>query len=240
MSRPLIDLLWREHPHASQRGARGPRSRVPVDALVAKAVWIADNSGIEALTVRSLAHELGVSAMSVYTHVNSRADLLVLMKDTAHAGMIPPAYGRTRWPTRVRRVAEANLVLLHTHPWLTEIADDRVAVGPGTIAKYDHELQAFDGAGLDDVDRDAALTFLLDFVQASAVRLAPPTPTEFADFWRETSRRLATYVGGSFQTAQRVGRAAGETMGSPYSPDHAWNFGLQRIIDGISSLTRAD
>jgi len=240
MSRPLIDLLWREHPSAPQRGARGPQSRVSVGDLVTEAIRITDASGLDALTIRVLGQALGISAMSVYTHVNSREDLLVLMKDAAHAGMTLPAYGRTRWPSRVRRVAEANLALLRARPWLADVADDRVAVGPGTIAKYDHELRAFDGAGLDALDRDAALTFMLDFVQSSAVRLTPPERSEFADFWRESSQRLASYLGDSFPTAQQVGRTAGESMHGPYSPRHAWEFGLQRIVDGIASLTRAD
>src|SRR3546814_6350577 len=84
--RPLIDLLWRDHPDAPVRGSRGPQARVSTGTVVDAATRLADADGLAAVTIRRLASELEVSTMSVYTHVNSRDDLLVLMADAAHAG----------------------------------------------------------------------------------------------------------------------------------------------------------
>jgi hypothetical protein len=175
--------------------------------------------------------------MSVYTHVNSRDDLLVLMADAAHAGASLPRFGRTSWPTRVRRVAEANVALFRAHPWLLHLNDDRVALGPGTIAKYDHELHAFDGIELSDLDRDAALTFVIDFARSNAAAsIRTSQPGNFAEVWHESADPLRRYLGDSHPLAQRVGRAAGEHMAAPYSAAHAWEFGIQRVIAGLSAL----
>lgn len=237
MVRPLIDLLWRDHPQAPRGGTRGPRSRTDTGDVVRRAIALADVDGLQAVTVRAVAQSLGIATMSVYTHVNSRDDLLVLMADDVHAGMDLPTYGRAGWRTRVRRVAEANLGLLLEHRWLVEIVDERTALGPGTIRKYDHELQALDGTGLKDVDRDAALTFVLDFVRASARARLPVRPTpEVGAAWSESAQRLAAYLGGDYPTAQRVGQAAGEEMAGPSSPGHAWTFGLARVIDGLAAV----
>ena len=239
MPRSLIDLLWRDHPDAPTGGRRGPRARLSTGSVVDAAIRLADADGLAAVTIRRLAGELGVSTMSIYTHVNSRGDLLVLMADTAQARMEMPTFGRLGWRSRVRRVAEANLALLQAHPWLHDVVDDRTALGPGTIAKYAHELAALVPLGLDDVTCDAALTFVLDFVCARARALRPdPRAGELAEHWPGWSARLASYVGDDFPLARRVGSAAGEAMGAAYSPSTAREFGLVRVLDGLAALTR--
>lgn len=235
MPQPLVDLLWRTHPDAPAGGARGPRARYSTSDVIERAVALADSSGVDSVTVRALAESLSISTMSVYTHTNSRDDLLVLMADTVNTSMVLPAFGRTDWRTRVRRTAEANLALLTAHPWLLDVKDRRVVLGPGTIAKYDHELHAFDGTRLEDVRRDAALTFLLDFVSANAGgRLV--TPEDFGPVWAETAASLGRYVGDSYPLARRIGQAAGESMGAPNSAVEAWRFGLERVIAALADI----
>lgn len=235
MPKPLVDLLWRDHPDAPTGGTRGPRARHSLADVVERAVSLADTSGLAAVTIRALADSLGTSPMSVYTHVNGRDDLLVLMADAVHAATELPPFGRAGWRTRVRRVAESNLALLTAHPWLLDVRDPRVALGPGTIAKYDHELHAFDDTRLTDLQRDASLTLLLDFVGACAGRRIGGTE-DFGPVWAESAARLGVYVGHDHALAQRVGEAAGQAMGTPYSATHAWRFGLDRILAGLAEL----
>lgn len=237
MPQPLVDLLWRDHPQAPQGGSRGPRARVSTTDVVQAAIRLADADGLAAVRIRDLAASLGVSTMAIYTHVNSRADLLVLMVDAVHASMTRPVFGRAGWRTRVRRLADANLELLRTHPWLLDVSDDRVVFGPGTIAKYDHELHAFDGMGLDDATRDAALTFVLDFVRASARALLPaPNGVDTVELWRQWRDRLAEYVGDAYPLARRVG--AGAAMTTAYDPRRAYEFGLNRVLAALADLSR--
>lgn len=237
MARPLIDLLWRDHPTAPRGGRRGPQARVSTGSVVEAAIRLADAEGLPAVTMRRLASELGVSTMSIYTHVNSRDDLLVLMADAANSRAEKPPFGRLGWHARVRRVAEANLALLTAHPWLHDVSDERTALGPGTIAKYDHELAALEPLHLDPVTRDAALTFILDFARASARSFLPdPRAGELAQHWPEWSARLAAYLGEDFPLAQSVGAAAGEAQGGTRDPWFAWEFGLARVLDGLAAL----
>ena len=238
MSRSLIDLLWREHPDAPSGGSRGPRARVATGTVVDTAVRTADSDGLPAVTIRRLASELDVSTMSVYTHVNSRDDLLVLMVDAAHAQLDLTPYGRLGWKARVRRVAESNLALLRAHPWVGDVLDDRTALGPGTIAKYDHELHALDPLDLAPLTRDAALTHLLGFVRTSARAFRPsPGSAELAENWPEWSTRLAAYLGDDHPLAQSVGAAAGEAMAGASDAQLGWEFGLARVLDGLATLT---
>lgn len=239
MPHELIDLLWRDHPTAPRGGARGPRSRVTTGAVVDAARAVADAEGLSAVTVRRLGAALGISAMSVYTHVNGRDDLLVLMADAAYADMPLPAHGTAGWRTRVRRVAEANLAFHTEQPWLLEIDDDRAAFGPGTIAKYDHELHAFDQLALADVARDAALTFVLDFVRAAArARCRDSRADEMPQTWARWAGRLAEYLGDDHPLARQVGGAAGQEMNAASSPLYAWEFGLARVLDSLAPTVR--
>jgi len=235
----LIDLLWRDHHEAPGGRSRGPTARVSTANVVDTAIRMADGDALSSVTIRRLAAELDVSAMSIYTHVNSRDDLLVLMVDAAHARMDRPSFGRFGWRTRVQRVAEANLALHQAHPWLGDVMDDRTALGPGTIAKYDHELGALVPLELEPLTCDAALTFVLDFVRASAKALRPRRRAdELADNWPDWSARLAVYLGEEYPRAQHVGAAAGMSMGGPSSPSLAWEFGLTRVLDGLATLSR--
>ncbi|WP_235735269.1 TetR/AcrR family transcriptional regulator [Nocardioides alcanivorans] len=237
MPRSLIDLLWREHPSAPAPGTRGPRARVSTSAVVDAALGLADANGLTAVTVRRLAADLGVSPMSVYTHVNSRDDLLVLMVDAVHARMERTSYGRLSWRSRVRRVADSNLALLRSHPWLLDLTDERTALGPGTIAKYDHELASLAPLRLAPTTCDAALTFVLDHVRGAARALRPdPRAGEFAQHWPQWSERLATYLGDDHPLAQSVGAAAGQAMQGPSDPLLAWEFGITRVLDGLAAL----
>ncbi|MEE6390113.1 TetR/AcrR family transcriptional regulator C-terminal domain-containing protein [Microbacterium paraoxydans] len=235
MTKNLVDLLWRHSPVAPAP-RRGPKARHSTDDVVDRAVALADADGLGAVTIRSLAMSLELTPMSIYTHVNSRADLLVLMADAVHARMLVAPVQASGWRAAVRAVAEDNLRLLRTHPWLIDIHDPRVALGPGTIAKYDRELHAFDGLGLGAVERDAALSFVLDFSFSAAARMREQQSAEsFAASWAEAAPRLAAYLGDDMPLARSVGQAAGEAMGAPYDARTAWDFGLARVIDGLAA-----
>lgn len=237
IARALIDLLWRDHPDAPHGHGRGPKAKVTTGQAVDAAVALADSDGLATVTMRRLAADLGISAMALYTHVGSRDDLLVLMLDAAHRAQPREPYPDGDWRRSVRQLAEADLALCSRHWWLLDIADQRAALGPGTIAKYDHDLHALDGANLSDIDRDAALAFVGDFARASArARRPDPHAADMAEAWMSTHQRLAGYLGDSFPLAQRVGAAAGEAMNGAYSPEAAWAFGLDRVLDGLESL----
>ena len=246
MPRDLIDLLWRDHPDAPRGGARGPRGRATTSDVVDAAVALADAEGLTAVTVRRVATEVGVAPMSVYTYVGSHEDLLVLMADAvltadAAAPTLTESYAAGPWRERVRHVAEANLALGTRHPWLLDVTDQRLALGPGAIAKYDAELAALEPLGLGDVDRDAALTFVLDFAWSAArVRRGAASAERMAEEWAASGPRLAAYLGRQHPLAQRVGAAAGQAQQAAYSPERAWRFGLARVLGGLAALAPAD
>ena len=107
------------------------------------------------------------------------------------------------------------------------------------MAKYEHELAALDGLGLSDIEMDAALTFLLAFVQANAVAAQDhaSAPGTDAEWWAAAGPLLARVVNPErYPLASRVGSAAGAAQGGAYDADHAYAFGLERVLDGLAAL----
>jgi AcrR family transcriptional regulator len=235
-----LRLLWRE---PSPGANRGPRRGLSVDAVVDAAMAIADSEGLDAVTMRRLADELGVVPMTLYTYVPGKAELLDLMLDAAYARMPRTDTTGRPWRHRVTAIAEANKELFERHPWAATVSTARPPLGPGQMAKYEHELAALDGLGLDDVEMDDCLTYLLGFVQACAratadVRAARHESAMTDQQWWQVNAPLLARVfdENAYPTAARVGAAAGATHGSAYHPDHAYAFGLQRILDAFDVL----
>jgi AcrR family transcriptional regulator len=235
----VLELLWGAEAPGPRRGRRPALS---VEQIVAAAIAIADRDGLEAVTMRRLAESLGVGPMALYTYVRGKAELLDLMLDRVYAEM-PRVRRPSGWRARLTALARENRALYETHPWAAAISTGRPPLGPGVMAKYEHELSALDHLGLDDVEMDAALTFLLDFVRSSALAaqdaLATHRDSGITDeqWWAANAPLLERAVDpDAYPTAARVGSAAGAAQGAAYSPDHAWEFGLERVLDGLGAL----
>lgn len=162
-----LRLLWRDALGDDARPRRGPRRGLTVDAIVTAAIALADEEGLDALTMRRLAERLGVGPMSLYTYVPGRGELIDLMVDSVYAAMTRHHGLDQPWLARVRGVAEDNGALFGRHPWAARVSTLRPPLGPGQMAKYEHEFAAFTGSGLVDVVVDDALPHLLTFVRAA-------------------------------------------------------------------------
>jgi AcrR family transcriptional regulator len=235
-----LELLWRVPP---ARTPRGPRPTSSIDDVVAAAVAIADADGIDAVSIRAVAERLGVSPMSLYTYVPTKADLFALMIDDVHARMERTKPKGRGWRARVVAVAEDNRRLYEQHPWLVALPPNRPPLGPGTVGKYEYELQALADTNLDDVEIDAALGFVLGFVEACAHATARARGAARAsaqtddDWWRVQAPVLARLLDATkYPLATRVGTAAGEHHGAAYDPDFAYRFGLERVLAGLEAL----
>jgi AcrR family transcriptional regulator len=235
-----LTLLWRDSTPAP---SRGPARGLDLDAVVAAATDLADRDGLDAVTMRRLAKELGVAAMTLYTYVPGKAELVDLMLDAAYQRLLLVDTTGRPWRQRLSEVAKENRALYQAHPWAAAVSTLRPPLGPGLMTKYDHELRALDGLGLSDVEMDDALTHLLSFVQANARAAADARAARIDSamddqtWWAANAHLLARVLDqDAFPLASRVGTAAGTAHGSAHDPDHAYHFGLDRLLDGLAAL----
>lgn len=221
------------------------RSGLTVKRIVDTGMEIAADTGIEQLSMRKVADRLGVGTMTLYTYVPGKAELLDLMQDAAYAGLYNEGVpdGRADWQDAIRRIAETNWELYDRRPWLLALTGRRPVLGPHTSMKYERELQALDGIGLDDLEMDATLSLVLMHVDSCARQMANAlenqrkTEMSEQEWWLAHEPLLGRWMDDKqFPVSSRVGQTAGEAHQGPYSPEHAYRFGLDRIIDGVGAL----
>jgi len=231
-------LLWRE-PATGAR--RGPQPRLDVDGIIATAIRLADADGLAALSMRRVATELGVGAMSLYTHVPGKAELVALMYDAVLGELYaePPAGD---WRARLTAVARANWDLFVRHPWAAQVGTGRPILGPNLMAKYDAELAAVDGLGLGEVEMELVVMTVTGFVRGTVTGLHEKSAAEREsgltelEWWQATEPHLErVFDGDRYPTAARVGPVSGPELGG-YPADRAFAFGLERVLDGIAAL----
>lgn len=235
-ARRLMSLLWRRELPPRPVG-RGPKQTVSVDAVVAAAVALADREGYDKVSIRTVAAELGLRPMGLYTYVPSKDALTVLMVD-AVADEDPPIPGDLPPRERMAAVARQVRAELVAHPWLLDVPPWRLVLGPGRMRRYERQLAAIDGLGLPDVVMDRVIAVLAEFATGNA-RMAVAAARETgrmsdARWWEVHGPLLAEVMPPSrFPLSSRVGAAVGELYQAPADPDGAFEFGLARLLDGI-------
>lgn len=239
---PTLRLLWRHVvPVADEPPRRGRRPKVSVDEVVDAAIEVADSEGLEALSMRALAERLGVGAMTLYSYVAGRDDLVVLMVDqVVGRAALPELVGDLR--ARLTQVAEAELHIRRAHPWLLDVVGVRPWLGPHVGDRYEWQLAAVEGVGLDDIEMDQAITLVAGFAAnvaraEHAVRRAEQqSGMSDLEWWEANAPLLDELMAHrSYPLAGRVGQAAGEAYQAGSDPRRELDFGLARIIDGIEA-----
>jgi AcrR family transcriptional regulator len=126
---------------------QGKTRRVPLsrERVLRAAIKLADEGGIEALSMRKLAKELGVEAMSLYNHVANKGDVLDGIVDAAWAEVVVPT-GEADWKTEIRAIAVSAHETLLRHPWVSGLWMGQVP-GAARLRYGDSLLGCFRNAG---------------------------------------------------------------------------------------------
>jgi AcrR family transcriptional regulator len=122
------------------------RSTLSRERVLGAAVDLADREGVDALSMRRLAGELGVVPMALYKHVANKEEMLDGMLDMVVREIDPPR-ADTHWKTAVRqRILSARYALLR-HPWASRVMESRTRPTPTVMAYMDSMIAMFTSAG---------------------------------------------------------------------------------------------
>lgn len=234
--RRSIELLWgRQEP-----GRRGPKPRRRLDEVVAAAIALADKEGLKSLSMRRVAETLGLSPMALYTYAPSKAELVDLMIDRVLGEAEGPGEAQRDWRSRLEFMARQYWALGHRHPWMLQIASQRPPLGPNFLHRMEAAFRALDGIGLDEVEMELAEGLVSDYV-LGAVRSA----LEARELERQTGLTDEQWLAiaepalqeiledGDFPVLRRVGDACRAAYGGVWDRTRGFEFGLQRVLDGI-------
>ncbi|WP_369193289.1 TetR/AcrR family transcriptional regulator [Streptomyces djakartensis] len=120
-----------------RRGGRGERpSGLDRERITAASVRLLDAEGLARFSMRRLAAELNVTAMSLYWYIDTKDDLLELALDAVYGELEPAGADHTDedWPEQLRRLAGAYRGLLVRHPWVSPLAGRFLNIGPNSLA----------------------------------------------------------------------------------------------------------
>ncbi|MEU3711900.1 TetR/AcrR family transcriptional regulator [Streptomyces catenulae] len=139
-----------------------------LDKIVAATVRLLDADGLAKFSMRRLAAELGVTAMSVYWYVDTKDDLLELAMDAIAGEMELPDEGGDDWRAQLRVLATAYRDLLLRHPWVARLLGEYLNIGPRSLAFSNATLRVMGRSGLDPERASGALATVFHFVYGFA------------------------------------------------------------------------
>ncbi|MBB1243401.1 TetR/AcrR family transcriptional regulator [Streptomyces durbertensis] len=231
-----------------------PRRGLSLERIVRAGIDCAAAEGIGAVSMSRVAAMLGVSAMALYRYVGAKDELLLLMEDAA-VGPPPPELAEPAdWRTGLAEWARAYRRVLHDNLWVLAVPVSSPPATPNSVVWMEYGLRALRGSGLDAGERLGVLTLLSEYVRgeaavaadlAAAAREAGLSPAHMNAAYGRLLAGLADRE--RFPEVNAVLDAgvleAGGDGGTPSEAGEDFDFGLERVLDGVAALVdrgRAD
>jgi AcrR family transcriptional regulator len=211
----------------------GPRAPWNRAQLLRAAIELADQQGIESLSMRKLSHHLGGGTMSLYNHISNKDDLLNGMIDLVF-GEIELPTSRESWQDAMRHRAISMRTVMTRHQWAIGLMETRRTPGPATLRHHDAVIACLLEAGFPIALAAHAFAALDSYIYGFALQersLAFGTP-------EETSQLAAAFLT-QFPTQDypHLARLTLEHVLQPgYDYADEYEFGLTLILDGLEQL----
>ncbi|WP_327288951.1 TetR/AcrR family transcriptional regulator [Streptomyces sp. NBC_01198] len=219
-----------------ERPAPAPRSALTPGRIAEAAVRLADAEGLDAVTMRRLAGELGVAPMAAYRYVTGKDELLELMVDAVHRELTVPA-DVTGWRDTLRAHALDTRAMMLAHPWVPRAGV--VMLTPHQMAAAERMLAALDGLGLDPDTMMAAFATVSAYVRGAVeaeigvLRLMRERGWSSGQETREGLAPRMTWLmsTGRYPVYHRY------TQQAARKDEPAWRFetGLGYVLDGLAA-----
>lgn len=190
---------------------------------------LADERGIDAVTMRELGRWLGVEAASLYNHVAGKDDLLDGMVDLAVSEIEVPT-GGVPWKEAMRRRAVSARALFSRHGWASSLIDSRARTGPGSLSYVDRVLGVLIQAGFSPAAAANAFLVLDSYIYGFERQRPGNSAQDGAARTAAAQEVVAAIPQGAYPNAIRV---AIQYAGTPFDVDAAFDFGLGLILDGL-------
>jgi AcrR family transcriptional regulator len=242
-------LLWGAAPEAAPR--RGPKAAISVDDIVAAAIRLADEGGIDAVSMRAVGERLGRTPMALYTHVPGKAELIELMWDRVLAGL-PTSYDMSDgWRAALRAWAIDVWEFHLAHAWTLDVSGARGGLGPHETQQQETSGSILDGLGLSGRDVMRCVWSVSRLVHGSARAMAETrqattaTGVDEYDWWYARSgmiNEVAPDYADRFPFLTRIAaEGTFEALGDGESYLEAeahdtFEFSLERLLDGIETF----
>jgi AcrR family transcriptional regulator len=231
---PALAAAW----GLRDRPTKGPKPGLNLERILEAGVHVADTEGLGAVSMSRVAAELGAAPMSLYRHVGSKDELLLLMIDLA-IGDPPAAPRQQAWRDGLAGWAWAIRAAYFRHLWSLQVPITAPPATPRQIAWLEAGLAALAGTGLDEQDKLSTVLLLSGFVRNEVTLMsniaAAPDPDAVFSHYRSLLERLVDPA--RFPHVHRA--IVSGHLDDGDDPDQEFVFGLERTLDGIAQLIDA-
>jgi AcrR family transcriptional regulator len=215
--------------------ATEPRSPLSKERVLRAAVTLADRHGIESLSMRKLADELGAGAMSLYYHVPDKERLLDGMVDLVFSEIEPPSRDDD-WKTAMRKRAISTREALRRHPWAVGEMEGRTDHGPANLRLHDAVLGCLRAAGFSIEMTVHAYSVQDAYIYGFALQERDMSSETADDFAAEAQRQMHAYADVLADYPHLVEVVGGYVAKAGYDYATEFLFGLDLILDGLERL----
>jgi len=215
-----------------QHSATEPRSRLSRERVLRAAVKLAARDGIESLTMRKLADEIGSGAMSLYHYVPNKDRLLDGMIDIVFAEIELPSTD-VDWKTAMRRRAISTREALARHPWAIGLMEGRTNHGSANLRLHDAVLGCLRAAGFSVEMTVHAYSVQDAYIYGFALQERDMSPGTADEFAAEAQRQMREYEAVLAAYPHLVEVVGGYVATSGYDPAGEFLFGLDLILHGL-------
>jgi AcrR family transcriptional regulator len=192
------------------------------------ALALADEGGLDALTMQGIGRRIGAEAMSLYRHVRNKNEILDGLVDLVFAEIELPE--GTDWRAVIRTRALSARAVFARHPWAVGLMDAASRPGPANLRHHDAVLGVLRGAGFSSASASHAYSLLDSYIYGFAIQ---ERSLPIAD--PETMPEVAAAFLGRLPTAEypNLARVAADLMAAGYDYGAEFEFGLELILDGL-------
>jgi AcrR family transcriptional regulator len=219
-------------PWRTPRKTAIPRQPLSAEAVLDAALRIVDQEGLDGLSMRRVAQELGTGAASLYAYVSSKDELLEQLLDRVLADVPVPSIDPARWVTQLKQLHFDSRAALLAHRDLARAAQAVVPLGPNALRITEAALGLLRAGGVPDRYAGWAVDQLSQLVVADVVETATRhSEADAVSYYAQVRDYLGSLPADRFPNIVAMADVMVEGGG-----DERFAFGLGLMVDGLAAL----
>lgn len=233
------ELLWEDR----STPTRGPKRGVTPDEVVQAAIEIAQEHGLGAVTMQAVSAKVGFTTMAIYRYFPNKDALYDAIVDAGMGGPPTPTEPRAHWRDEVTAWAHAKRAMLCARPWMAELPFVAAPHGPNWLRWLEAITDPLSTTGLNAADTGQMLSIIDGYTRGAsdtAVSLARARTRGVSD--AEWAASVGADLGraiGDSRFPKFAALIAAPSDGKPRTMEESFDFGLQRVLDGIEMYVKS-
>ncbi|MFE0174755.1 TetR/AcrR family transcriptional regulator [Streptomyces sp. NPDC059002] len=213
---------------------RRQREQLSREQIVAEAVLLLDADGLESLSMRKLGTRLDAGATSLYRHVANKDELIELVVDEVYGELaVPTATGAADWRDAAARSAYSLRAMILRHPWVASVLGQvgLIHLGPNVTKMSERMAAVYAAAGFPADEIEQALSTVISYVIGMATSEAA-----YLSLIARSGRTEREFA----ESLHDAGRQEQRTENPEKAREETFDYGLQRVLDGLTARLAKD